>query len=177
MHLNWWRFNEGKVNALSNIPWRQDEVLKVIVCNNLMVSCSFLALVFYLNYFKKVILYHSTSHPFTKNLFSGFNNPNFVFRYRQSRFYDQNRVRFQPTGTELGRFTASPRLADAIAMGDVGPTKASKYMAISTPMRNTPDIRLTSPSILGGSPTPYSKDPTNNYRTFASNSFEILQLE
>ncbi|KAG8179426.1 hypothetical protein JTE90_026324 [Oedothorax gibbosus] len=79
-------------------------------------------------------------------------------RYRQSQFYGQNQVRFQPD-SELGRFTASPRLSNAIAMNDVGPTKASKYMAISTPMHKTPTIRLTSPSILGSS-VDYDYDST-----------------
>ncbi|KAF8770640.1 hypothetical protein HNY73_018144 [Argiope bruennichi] len=72
-------------------------------------------------------------------------------RQRRTRFYENNQIRFQPN-QELGPFgRVSPRLAASIALDEIGPTKTSKYMAISTPLYMKPDIQITSPSIMGSS--------------------------
>ncbi|GBM01034.1 hypothetical protein AVEN_55540-1 [Araneus ventricosus] len=72
-------------------------------------------------------------------------------RQRGTRFYENNQIMFQPN-REMGPFgRVSPRLAASIALDELGPTKTSKYMAISTPLYMKPDIQITSPSIMGSS--------------------------
>ncbi|GFY47020.1 uncharacterized protein TNIN_344621 [Trichonephila inaurata madagascariensis] len=72
-------------------------------------------------------------------------------RRRRRRYYGNNQIMFQ-NPQEFGQTEyASPRLTAAVALDDLGPTKVSKYMQISTPRFMNPDIRITSPSIVGSS--------------------------
>ncbi|GFW60582.1 hypothetical protein TNCV_569281 [Trichonephila clavipes] len=72
---------------------------------------------------------------------------------RRRRYYGHNQIMFQ-TPQEFGQIEhASPRLTAAVALDDLGPTKVSKYMQISTPTFMNPDIRITSPSIVGEMPS------------------------
>ncbi|GFR05707.1 uncharacterized protein TNCT_65901 [Trichonephila clavata] len=72
-------------------------------------------------------------------------------RRRRRRYYGNNQIMFQPP-QEFGQMDqASPRLTAAVALDDLGPTKVSKYMSINTPRFMNPDIRITSPSIVGSS--------------------------